>query len=82
MRNTNSEIEKHLVLDLRRITVALQRLNDFYDAERPALPPVLPGLSPVLPELKVQSGTATPKLRPNRGRGESGFAPGRTTDDS
>lgn len=73
MRNTNSEIEKHLVLELQGITVALQRLNDFYDAERPAS---------VLSELMGESGTATPKLRSNRGRDESGFAPGCTTDDS
>jgi hypothetical protein len=75
MRNTNSEIEKHLVLELQGITVALQQLNDLYDAQRPALPPVLP-------ELMVQSGTPTPKLRPNRAHDEPGFALGCTTDDS
>lgn len=72
MRNANFEIEKHLVRELQGITVALQRLNDFYDAELPAS---------VLSELMGEGGTATPKLRSNRGRDKSGFAPNGTTDD-
>jgi hypothetical protein len=75
MRNTNSEIEKHLVLELQRITVALQCLTEFYDAERLPLPSVFP-------ELMVEGRTATPKLRQNRGHDESGFVPDRATDDS
>jgi hypothetical protein len=64
MRNTDSEIEKHLVLELRGITIALQRLTEFY--ERPRR---------VLPALVVENATATPKLRPNRGCDKSGFVP-------
>jgi hypothetical protein len=75
MRNTNSEIEKHLVLELQGITVALQQLNEFYDAGAQVL-------RSVLPELTVESRTATTKLRQNRGRDESGFMPDLTTDDS
>ena len=69
MRNINFEIEKHLVLELRGITFALQRLNEFYEEQRLALPLILPD---------VVDEDAGSSLEPRRG----GFEQDYTTDDS